>query len=272
LSQRLAGQSFPNGVLIRSDKTWALATDDGNLRFGSLTSWLDHHPIFKIVFVRSIVGLIESIAFSIRIQRAGGRDTSREFVRPLVYYLAVMVPIGLLIDRPGAGPSWPLHVGTQILSFAIAFTFFTRALPGAIWSYHGAEHKAVHAHEQKVDLNDLDAVAACSRVHNRCGTNLVTFLMVASMLRIPSGAPLIAMTGTIVYTLLSISIAIELFRLVTRTTHLALSRLLLAPGRAMQRYVTTREPDRAQLAVAVRAVQAVLATDGMKTTQEKQTA
>ncbi|MDP1809032.1 MAG: DUF1385 domain-containing protein [Actinomycetota bacterium] len=272
MSQRLAGQSFPNGVLIRSDKTWALATDDGNLHFGSVTSWLDHHKVLKTVFIRSIVGLIESIAFSIRIQRVSGRDTSREFVRPLVYYLAVMVPIGLLVDRPGAGPSWPLHVGMQILSFVIAFTFFTRALPGAIWSYHGAEHKAVHAHEQNVDLNDLDAVAACSRVHNRCGTNLVTFLATASMLRIPSGPPLIAMTGTIVYTLFSIGIAIEIFRLVTRTTHLALSRLLLAPGRAMQRYVTTREPDRAQLAMAVRAVQAVLAADGMKTTQEVRSA
>lgn len=145
MSQRLACQSFQNGVLIRSDKTWALATDDDNLRFGSVTSCLDHHKIFKIVFIRSIVGLIESIAFSIRIQRETGRDTSREFVRPLVYYLAVMAPLGLLVDRPGADPSWPLHVGMQVLSFVIAFFFFTRALPGAIWPYHGAEHKAVHA-------------------------------------------------------------------------------------------------------------------------------
>lgn len=267
MSLRLAGQSFPNGVLVRSERTWALATDDGNLRSGTLTNWSDRHRILKTVFIRSVVGLIESIIFSIRIQRESGRNAGHEFFRPLLYYLAIMVPLGLLIDRPGGNISWPLHVGLQAISFAIAFTCFTRFLPDSLWSFHGAEHKAVHACEQDVDLTDLDAVASCSRVHNRCGTNLVTFLLAVSMVRISSDIPALAMLGAVVYTLISIGVAIEAFRLVVRSQHLALSRLLLVPGRMIQRHLTTREPDHAQLAVAVRAVQAVLVLDGVE--QEK---
>jgi len=264
LKPRLAGQAFPNGVLIKSKKNWALATDDGDIRFGSSTSWLDHHPALDIIFFRSVIGFIESIVFSFRIQKETGRDQGRELLRPLVLYLVITLPIALLVDRPGSAPSLTTHIGLQIVSFVVAFAVFARALPSTIWSYHGAEHKAVHAHELDVDLDDLGAVAACSRVHNRCGTNLVTFLAVGSMLRVPSGPPLISMAGTVGYTLLTIGVCIELFRLIVRAPESAVSRVLLAPGRFLQRRLTTREPDRDQLAIAAKAVLTVLELDGMK--------
>ena len=253
MRRRLAGQAFTNGVLIKSDKSWALATDGGGLKFGSVSSWFDDHPFLRLPLIRAVAGFFESVIFSWRIQRGLGLNR-RDLIRPLLIYLALTVPVGLWLDKP---------VGFRVFSFVAAFVVFGRALPRSLWAYHGGEHKAVNAYEQGVDLDDLEAVAACSRVHNRCGTNLVTFLAAASMVRLPSVAPA-AMAGTIGYTLAVIALSIELFRLVVRAPHLFLSRLALAPGRWLQRRVTTREPDRAQLALAVKAVRAVLVLDRIK--------
>ena len=267
--RRLGGQSFVNGVLIRSKRNWALATDDGNIRFGSSSSWLDRRPILNVVFVRAIIVFFESVVFSFRIQRDVSRDRGRMFLRPLILYLAITIILTLLIIDPGLPTSWRVHVLLQITSFSTAFFLFSRALPKNIWSYHGAEHKTIHAYEQGVDLDNLGAIASCSRVHNRCGTNLVTFFAAASLIRVPSGAQLISMAGTIGYTLLYIGVSIELFRLVLKAPEFAFSRLLLAPGRLLQKLLTTREPSRDQLAIAAKAAKTVLALDAMRVEDDK---
>ncbi len=270
--RRLGGQSFPNGVLIKSKRNWALATDDGNIRFGSSSSWLDRRPILNIVFIRSIIAFFESVVFSFRIQRDISLDGDRVLLRPLILYLVTTIVLTLLIIDPDLPTPWLVHALLQITSFAIAFFLFSRALPKEIWSYHGAEHKTIHAYEQGVDLDNLDAIASCSRVHNRCGTNLVAFFATASLIRIPSGVQLISMASTIGYTLLYIGVSIELFRLVVKAPEFAFSRLLLAPGRLLQKMLTTREPSRDQLAIAAKATKTVLALDAMRVDDDKDSA
>ncbi len=261
---RLAGQSFPNGILIKSKKNWALALENGDVQFGSSSSWLDHHPRLDIFFFRSVIAFFESIAFSYRMQRNLSSDGGRSFLRPLIYYLIIIIPISLIVAKPNVPIPWLTHVGLQIFSFIVAFYLFFKMLPGNIWSFHGAEHKVVHAHEQNIDLDDLDAIAECSRIHNRCGTNLVTFFAAASFLRLPALPPLASMVGTVGYVFLYVGICIELFRLVVSAPKFALSRMLLAPGRLLQKYVTTKEPNHDQLAVAVKATKTVLALDDMR--------
>lgn len=270
--KRLGGQSFPNGVLIKSKRNWALATDDGYVRFGSSSSWLDHHPVFNVVFLRAIITFFESIVFSFRIQRDVSHDGGRVFLSPLLLYLNITIVLTLLLIDPNAPTPWITHVFLQLTSFATAFFLFSRALPKEIWSYHGAEHKTIHAYEQGIDLDNLGAIADCSRVHNRCGTNLVTFFITASLLRVPSGAQLMQIVGTIGYTLLYVSVSIELFRLVVSAPEFAFSRLLLAPGRLLQKLLTTREPSRDQLAIAAKATKTVLALDAMRVDDIKDSA
>lgn len=262
--KRLAGQSFPNGILIKSKKNWALALDNGKIQFGSSSSWLDHHPRFDIFFFRSVIAFFESIAFSYRMQRDLSSDGGRSFLRPLIYYLLIIIPVSLLIAKPDVPMPFITHVGLQIFSFIVAFYLFFKVLPQAIWAFHGAEHKVVHAHEQGLDLDDLDAVAGCSRVHNRCGTNLVTFFAAASLLRLPALPPLFSMAGTVGYVFLYVGICIELFRVVVKSPDVTICRILLAPGRLLQKYVTTREPNHDQLAVAVKATKTVLILDDMR--------
>jgi len=47
---------------------------------------------------------------------------------------------------------------------------------GDTWSFHGAEHKAIYAHENGIELT-LEKVRGCPRIARRCGTNLVVFVV-----------------------------------------------------------------------------------------------
>ena len=129
---RLAGQSFPNGILIKSKKNWALALENGDVQFGSSSSWLDHHPRLDIFFFRSVIAFFESIAFSYRMQRDLSSDGGRSFLRPLIYYLIIIIPISLIVAKPNVPTPWLTHAELQIFSFIVAFYLFFKVLPGNI--------------------------------------------------------------------------------------------------------------------------------------------
>src|SRR5581483_7547128 len=128
------------------------------------------------------------------------------------------------------------------------------ATPAALWRFHGAEHKAVTAHEQGVDLSDTGAVLACTRIHNRCGTNLVFLMGVASyfVTRVPAVIEMPAF-------LVMLGVSVETLSLASRRPRFVLSRVLLAGGKLLQRFVTTQEPTAEGKEICCRAMCAALA-------------
>ena len=50
-----------------------------------------------------------------------------------------------------------------------------------VFEYHGAEHKVINAYEAKADLAP-EAVREHPRLHPRCGTSFLLFVMVISIL------------------------------------------------------------------------------------------
>jgi uncharacterized protein YqhQ len=156
-----------------------------------------------------------------------------------------------------------IDVGSMSRLAAIAATvvpwFATLGLirfagPSAMWRYHGAEHKAVAAHEAGTDLDDLDAVLATTRIHNRCGTNLVLVMMVLGIVLLPLPSMM-----QIPLFLAGLAVTAELLSVAANRPHALASRILLTGGRLLQRYVTTAEPTRAEQAVGCLALQACLA-------------
>jgi uncharacterized protein YqhQ len=134
--------------------------------------------------------------------------------------------------------------------------------------YHGAEHKVIGAREEALRGADDpetetltgDATAA-AKEHDRCGTNLVGPLLIATVLtnviardkrgrRTPWRS---AVAGAA-----SLSIALEAVRWASRHADSLLARLMLMPGRAVQRSLTTSEPTPAQLEVGERALAELL--------------
>ncbi|NJO00060.1 MAG: DUF1385 domain-containing protein [Anaerolineales bacterium] len=135
-----------------------------------------------------------------------------------------------------------------------------------VFGYHGAEHKAINAYEQGVELTP-EKVAQCSIVHPRCGTAFLLIVMVISIfvfalvgdpplwLKIVSRIVLIPVIAGIAYEFLKFSAAHQQNPLI---------RILIAPGLALQG-LTTREPDLSMLEVSIAALKKLLADEQLAT-------
>jgi len=127
-----------------------------------------------------------------------------------------------------------------------------------VLGYHGAEHKAIHALENRAPLTP-ESVQSFPRLHPRCGTSFLFLVVVISIVAFtfigqPHGPkdhllrlacmPLIA------------GVAFEFIRLSGRYATRPVVRALVWPGLQFQR-LTTREPDLAMCEVAIAALERV---------------
>jgi uncharacterized protein YqhQ len=112
-----------------------------------------------------------------------------------------------------------------------------------IGRYHGAEHKVVAAYENHGEVT-LEGANKSSRIHPRCGTNILGYIVLAALLD-----PLISWWGYAVLQFILISEAWYVF---------GKTRPSIAVGNFLQRYFTTTEPRRAELEVAVESLSKLL--------------
>ena len=132
------------------------------------------------------------------------------------------------------------------------------------YMYHGAEHKTITCYESGMDLT-VENVKKCRRVHNRCGTTFLFFVMLISILVFSLVNSFAKLEG--VYRML---LKIALLPLVAGLSYELLKGLaktecwvfypLKAPGLLLQR-LTTREPDDDMMEVAIAAFNKVLEMD-----------
>jgi uncharacterized protein YqhQ len=255
---RVGGQALPDGVLMRTDRAWAIARDDGSVATGTVPS----HRWAKIPVVRVLSGLGPALLIGLTgrgSQGEGGTAPIRSRRRPpwplirgLIIAQVGVVFADRMVSRARLASAWGPLVTVGLLG--LATVIFRLATPTRQWRYHGAEHKAVTAHEQAVDLDNVDEVMACSRIHPRCGTNLLAWMALATavlghvpaLLQVPA-------------TLIALAVIAEIVTLAGRHARSPLARLILVPGEALQRFLTTSEPTPAEQQVGCTALQACLA-------------
>lgn len=131
-----------------------------------------------------------------------------------------------------------------------------------VFAYHGAEHKTINAYEAGEPLVP-ERVGRYGVAHPRCGTAFLLYVVVLSifvfgLLGRPS-LPVRLVTRVALVPVIA-AVAYEVIRFSARKQHNPAVRALLLPGLALQS-LTTREPDEAQVAVAIAALERVLAVD-----------
>jgi uncharacterized protein YqhQ len=262
LKLRIGGQAFGNGVLMRSKRYWALAREDGSLEFGLITSWLDHHPKFNIFLLRSIIYFCEMLWFGLRILRRNPLQAERRLLKWLFIYLAITIPISIYFKELITS-YFALSVLFQLFIFLTALWAISRGMTPKVWSYHGAEHKTVHAYEEGRNLNNVQEIMACSRIHPRCGTNLVFLIAVLSSIYFPVPVSQFTLLTSALYTTFTVALSIEIFKQLIRFPKSILSRVLLFGGNQLQRWVTTREPTSEQIKLASKALRMVLILEAL---------
>jgi uncharacterized protein YqhQ len=125
------------------------------------------------------------------------------------------------------------------------------------YMYHGAEHKCINCIEHGLELN-VDNVMKSSRFHKRCGTSFLFIVMIISIflfIIIPVQQPFLKLAVRLVMIPVVAGISYEILRY-AGTHESELVDVLSAPGICLQR-VTTKEPERDMVEVAIKAVEAV---------------
>jgi uncharacterized protein YqhQ len=131
-----------------------------------------------------------------------------------------------------------------------------------VFEYHGAEHKTISCYEAGMPLTPANC-ERFSRLHPRCGTSfLLVVMIVAIFLFAPIGLPAWywLFTTRLLGVPLIAGISFEIIKFAGRNRRRRWVRALMWPGLKLQ-LLTTREPDRDQLAVAIAALEAVLALE-----------
>jgi hypothetical protein len=241
--------------MMRTPLAWAIARADGTVEVGPTPP----NPLAAIPVLRVIYGLggALKLGFVRGMMRPKGTDpvsrrVNRRFLNVLVGAEGAVVFLAWGIHHLSV-PGWA-DTALNLLPWIVVLGVLRVASPQTMWRYHGAEHKAVTALEQGVDLSDTRAVLTCSRIHNRCGTNLVALLAICTMALLPLRGVLQAPAM-----LLCIGAGAELLSITARRPRSIFTRLVVAPGRFLQRHVTTQEPTLEEQAVGCHALMAALA-------------
>ena len=282
----VGGQAVIEGVMMRSPKNWTVAVRDQKGTIHLLREKLTELPrVLRLPLVRGVVALFQALSLGIRaiefsankVYEEDGGDSMSRLAIFLTMLVAFALGIGLFILLPLYATKLLglVFQGVATSSFLFNFVdgiirvliFLCYVLAIGMWKemarifmYHGAEHKVIHAYEKGLELT-LENVRKYSPLHPRCGTSFLMIVMVVSILVfsfIPQQWPFIyKFLSRIVFIPLIAGTSFELLKLSAKWDHHPVMHFLITPGLMLQR-LTTREPDDAQLEVALSAMIEVL--------------
>lgn len=293
----VGGQAIIEGVMMRAGRSVAMAArrPDGQIvvERQPVRSLADRLSFLKWAGLRGIVMFVESLLLGFKALEWSGRQALAEeegapvktaaaergekwlmagtlvfglalglLLFGVVPYYAAQFTAGRLADG-GGRLTFNLINGLYKITIFLLYLWLMSWLPDLrrVFMYHGAEHKTIWAWEEEAALSVAGAERR-SRFHPRCSTAFLLQVIVVAILVfslvLPRGLSLPLRLLSEIGLMIPISgLTYELQRLSYRYGHLAWVRWLSAPGLALQG-MTTREPDAAQIEVALTALAAVL--------------
>lgn len=144
-----------------------------------------------------------------------------------------------------------------------------------VFMYHGAEHKTISCYEKGLPLT-VENAKKCTRIHDRCGTSFMVFVMLISIIVFACTEALI---GQSVQKLLRVLLKIALLPVVAALSYELLKGLAKTncfivypfkiPGKLLQR-ITTKEPTDEMIEVAITAFNTVMQMEADESVKEQQ--
>ena len=127
-----------------------------------------------------------------------------------------------------------------------------------VFQYHGAEHKTINCFESEQELT-VENVRPCTRLHKRCGTSFLVFVMLSSMVVfffVRTDAILLRLVTRILLVPFIAGVSYEVIRWAGNSES-RLVQIVSYPGFCLQK-LTTAEPDDSQIECAIAAMKGVL--------------
>src|SRR5690625_3953111 len=131
-----------------------------------------------------------------------------------------------------------------------------------VFQYHGAEHKVINAYENNLPLT-IENVQKQSRLHYRCGSSFILFTVIIGVfvyMFVATDPLWWRIVNRIILIPVVIGLSFEVLQVTNKLRHIPVLKWLGYPGLWLQ-LLTTKEPDDAQVEVAICSFKKVLAND-----------
>ncbi len=279
------GQALIEGVMIRGPRSMAIACrkPDGEIIVRSEPlGGVYSAAVRRIPLVRGAVVMWETLALGLRALMFSSNvalGEEREDVGSGPIWAVAILSLVLVSVVFFAGPlliaDWlEERIGNDLLvviveggirlGAVIGYVGLIGLMPDVrrVYAYHGAEHKSIHALENGDPL-EPQFVQRHPTAHVRCGTSfLLTVVVVSVFVFATVGDPelWLRVASRIVLIPVIAAISYEVIRLGGAFESSPITRALMWPNLALQA-LTTRQPDDAQVEVALRALKEVLAAE-----------
>ncbi len=310
----IGGQAVLEGVMMRGKTAMATAVrdEDGIIRLETkkISSPAKNNKFLKLPVVRGCVSFFQSFVGGIKVLMRSaevyGEGEPSKFekwcakklkidVMSVIIFFSLVFGLGLavflfmwlpqtlrgliegFIGGDFAFGIWAknfIEGGFKLFIF-IAYILFCSLIKDVrrTFMYHGAEHKTIACYENGYDLT-VENAKKCSRIHDRCGTTFLVFVMLISILVF---ACFESLTGGAVNGLLRVLCKIALLPIVAGISYELLKGLaktdnpvflpLKLPGMALQK-ITTKEPSDEMIEVAITAFNKVMEMDENESIKE----
>ena len=291
----IGGQAVLEGVMMKNKEKYAVAVrkPDGEIEVEVETyQGLVHGSRIKeLPFIRGIFNFLDSLILGTRAlnysasfyEEEDGKETKfdkamdkmsggngEKLLSGIVTVISVVLAVGIFIVLPYFISSlfesfirnrslMAIIEGVIRIALFLLYVWGISAMKDIrrLYQYHGAEHKCINCIEKGRPLT-VHNVMRSSRLHKRCGTSFIFFVMLVSIvlfffIQVDNVAEKVILRVLLMPVVAGISY--EIIRLAGRTDNVFI-KILSAPGMWIQR-MTTKEPDESMAEVAIASVEAV---------------
>ena len=292
----IGGQAVLEGVMMKNKEKYAVAVrkPDGEIEVEVETyQGLAHGSKFKeLPFIRGIFNFLDSLILGTRAlnysasfyEEEEGKETKfdkamdkmsggngEKLLSGIVTVISIMLAVGIFIVLPYFISSlfesfirnrslMAIIEGVIRIALFLLYVWGISAMKDIrrLYQYHGAEHKCINCIEKGRPLT-VHNVMRSSRLHKRCGTSFIFFVMLVSIVLhfvfVLVPVYWIRLFGRLLMVPVVAGISFEIIQWAGRTDS-RFADIMSKPGLAMQKF-TTKEPTADMAEVAIKAVEAV---------------
>lgn len=291
----IGGQAVLEGIMMKNKDQYAVAVRKPN---GEIEVEVEHYhgiihgsKLMEVPFIRGIFQFLDSLILGMRSLNFSAtfyeeeesretatdrafqklfKDKAEKVFSGLVMALSLVLAIAIFMVLPYYITSFfedyirnaSLLAIVEGLIRILIFVVYVASISlmkdiKRVYMYHGAEHKCINCIEKGRPLT-VKNVMRSSRLHKRCGTSFMLFVVLVSIvvfffIRVENPVYRVLLRIALVPVIAGISY--EIIRLAGRSDNI-LVKIISTPGMWLQR-LTTKEPDESMAEVAIAAVEAV---------------
>jgi uncharacterized protein YqhQ len=291
----IGGQAVIEGVMMRNEKQCAIAVRKPDhtieVKTSTIESIKDKYPVLKLPILRGVVNFIESMVEGIQTLTYSAsfyeepeekskfdqwfektfKDKGETILMGVTVVFSIVLAAsifmilpylltGFLETRIGSHTIVLVMEGVLRIALFLAYIVLISQMEDIqrVFMYHGAEHKTINCLEHGEDLTP-ENVKKHSRLHKRCGTSFLFFVMIISIFFfffIRTDTVWMKIVCRLLLVPVIAGVSYEFIRFAGRSNSKIVA-LLSKPGMMLQK-LTTREPDLEIIEVAIKSVEAVM--------------